>query len=95
MKILLPLLVLVSVACLVAPAAQAARPCYAEVLYLDKPYGHTYEYRCGGFRLHAGQVVRVPVRRYGTSYFQITLARVMHVGSTRLYPGFLRAVAGV
>ena len=37
----------------------------------------------------------VPVRRYGSSYIQITFARVMHVGSTRLYPGFLRTVAGV
>ena len=97
MKALAPLLLLVCVGCLMAPAVQAATPCYAAVLYVDKPYGRTaYEYKCGGFRLHAGQRVKVPVKRYGSAFVTMTTAVVVRITSYRTYYGGpLRTVAGV
>ena len=81
---------------MLTPASHAARQCYAEVLYLDKPYGHTYEYKCGRFHLHAGQRVNVPVKRYGSVYVTITTAVVVRISAYRMYfGGPIRTVAGV
>jgi hypothetical protein len=93
---LVPLLAALFVVCLVAPMSQAAKPCFAEVLYLDKPYGHTYEYKCGGLRLRAGQMVRVPVKRYGSLRIEITTAVIVRISQVRTYfGGPLRTVAAV
>ena len=62
-RVALAAIVLIFIAPAEARAANAGQSgCYAEVLYLDHPYGHTYEYLCGRLRLHAGELVRVPVR---------------------------------
>jgi hypothetical protein len=62
-------------------SAAHASGCYAEVWYVGQTHGHTYEYRCGGLKLHAGELVRVPVRNYVTS------ARIDHISRYRTYFG--------
>ena len=65
-------------------SASTAKPlgCFAEVFYTDQTHGHTYEYRCGGLKLHAGEIVRVPV-----GYGGITTARIVRISKVRTYFG--------
>jgi hypothetical protein len=95
MKRFLLLLALPVLALTAAPAAQAhpQKACFAEVWYLDQTRGHTYEYRCGPFRLHAGQLVRVPRNNYGT--LEMATARIIRISSYRTYFGPLKTVAGI
>ena len=62
--------------------ASTPKGCYAEVFYTDQTYGHTYEYLCGRLKLHAGQIVRVPVRN-GV----IKTARIVRISKFRTYFG--------
>ncbi len=62
-------------------AATVKKGCYAEVWYTGQTRGHTYEYLCGNLKLHAGQIVRVPVRTY------MTTARIDHISNHRTYFG--------
>ena len=76
--------------------SQAKAGCYAEVMYTSGRSSHTYEYLCGRFRPHSGQIVVVPVLRYGTSSIQLTTAYVVRISKYRTYfGGPLRTVAGV
>ena len=94
LRIRILVVLVIALACSVAPAAHAAKPCFAEVWYTDQTRGHTYEYLCGRFRLHAGQIVNVPVRRHGL--LQMMTARVIRISTLRTYfGGPLRTVAGV
>jgi hypothetical protein len=65
-----------------AASTAPARACFAEVRYTDQAYGHTYEYRCGPLRLHAGQIVVVPVRSGS-----LTTARIIWISQVRTYFG--------
>ena len=77
-----------------ATASQAQKPCFAEVWYTDQTHGHTYEYRCGAFRLRAGQFVRVWRSNYGR--LELATARIVRISAYRTYfGGPLKTVVGV
>ncbi len=79
-----------------AAPAQAKAGCYAEVMYTSGRSSHTYEYLCGRFRPRSGQIVVVPVLRYGTSSIQLTTAYVVRISKYRTYfGGALWTVDGV